>query len=92
MPDRFSATPAGPDEALVQRTHWLVDIFHDRRHALFIASDCPIAEAISRLGGAHDLTRTLSRLAEIESPAYPGLRAPDKIDLPTCPPASAQLP
>jgi cell division protein ZapE len=51
----------------LQRFVWLVDIFYDRKRALFIASDQPIAG----LEGAHDLSRTLSRLAEMQSRAYP---------------------
>ncbi|MDC8759596.1 cell division protein ZapE [Janthinobacterium fluminis] len=54
----------------LQRFIWLVDIFYDRRHAFFIASDHPIGKALSQLGGAHDLSRTLSRLAEMSSRAY----------------------
>ncbi|WP_186034737.1 AFG1/ZapE family ATPase, partial [Burkholderia gladioli] len=49
----------------LQRFVWLVDIFYDRKRALFIASDQPIATALSGLEGAHDLSRTLSRLAEM---------------------------
>lgn len=65
---------------------WLVDIFYDRRHVRFIASDYPIAKAISQLDGAHDLTRTLSRLAEIQSPGYSSMRPPAKMALPSRPP------
>ncbi|MFM0340069.1 cell division protein ZapE [Paraburkholderia fungorum] len=54
----------------LQRFIWLVDIFYDRKHALFIASDQPIEAALSGLEGAHDLSRTLSRLAEMQSRAY----------------------
>lgn len=61
---------AACEAGALQRFIWLVDIFYDRRHALFIAADHPIAEAISQLDGAHDLARTLSRLAEIQSPGY----------------------
>ena len=55
----------------LQRFVWLVDIFYDRKRALFIASDQPIASALGNLEGAHDLSRTLSRLAEMQSRAYP---------------------
>jgi cell division protein ZapE len=55
----------------LQRFVWLVDIFYDRKRALFIASDQPIATALGKLDGAHDLSRTLSRLAEMQSGAYP---------------------
>lgn len=54
----------------LQRLVWLVDIFYDRKRALFIASDAPIAAALGGLEGAHDLSRTLSRLAEMQSRAY----------------------
>jgi cell division protein ZapE len=54
----------------LQRFVWLVDIFHDRKRALFIASDQPIVTALNGLEGAHDLSRTLSRLAEMQSRAY----------------------
>lgn len=54
----------------LQRLIWLVDIFYDRKCALFIASDQPIEAALSGLEGAHDLSRTLSRLAEMRSRGY----------------------
>ncbi|MFM0629750.1 cell division protein ZapE [Paraburkholderia xenovorans] len=54
----------------LQRLIWLVDILYDRKRALFIASDEPIEAALSGLEGAHDLSRTLSRLAEMQSRAY----------------------
>jgi len=54
----------------LQRLIWLIDIFYDRKRALFIASDQPIAAALNGLVGAHDLSRTLSRLAEMQSRAY----------------------
>jgi cell division protein ZapE len=49
---------------------WLIDIFYDRKRALFIASDQPLDTALVGLEGAHDLSRTLSRLAEMQSRAY----------------------
>jgi cell division protein ZapE len=54
----------------LQRLIWLIDIFYDRKRALFIASDQPIETALIGLEGAHDLSRTLSRLAEMQSRAY----------------------
>jgi cell division protein ZapE len=54
----------------LQRLVWLIDIFYDRKRALFIASDRPLAAALNGLEGAHDLSRTLSRLAEMQSRAY----------------------
>ncbi|QQC65699.1 cell division protein ZapE [Paraburkholderia ginsengisoli] len=54
----------------LQRLVWLIDIFYDRKRALFIASDRPLAAALNGLEGAHDLSRTLSRLAEMQSCAY----------------------
>lgn len=54
----------------LQRLVWLIDIFYDRKRALFIASDQPIDAALIGLEGAHDLSRTLSRLAEMQSRTY----------------------
>jgi cell division protein ZapE len=54
----------------LQRLIWLIDIFYDRKRALFIASDQPIEAALRGLEGAHDLSRTLSRLAEMQSRTY----------------------
>lgn len=54
----------------LQRLVWLVDIFYDRKLTLFIASDQSLEQALSRLHGAHDLSRTLSRLAEMQSSEY----------------------
>jgi cell division protein ZapE len=54
----------------LQRLVWLVDIFYDRKRALFVASDQPVQAALRGLEGAHDLSRTLSRLAEMQSRAY----------------------
>ncbi|HEY2021530.1 cell division protein ZapE [Paraburkholderia sp.] len=54
----------------LQRLIWLIDIFYDHKRALFIASDQPIDSALIGLEGAHDLSRTLSRLAEMQSRAY----------------------
>jgi cell division protein ZapE len=62
--DRLTKSPT------LQRLVWLVDIFYDRKRALFIASDQPIEAALAGLEGAHDLSRTLSRLAEMQSRAY----------------------
>ncbi|NML35448.1 cell division protein ZapE [Paraburkholderia antibiotica] len=54
----------------LQRLIWLIDIFYDRKRALFIASDQPLESALVGLEGAHDLSRTLSRLAEMQSRGY----------------------
>lgn len=54
----------------LQRFIWLVDIFYDRRHRLLIAADRPLAAAIRELDGAHDLSRTLSRLAEMQARSH----------------------
>lgn len=54
----------------LQRLVWLIDIFYDRKRALFIASDHALDAALTRVEGAHDLSRTLSRLAEMQSRAY----------------------
>ena len=55
----------------LQRLVWLIDIFYDRKRALFIASDRPIAEALNGLEGVHDLSRTVSRLTDMQSRTYP---------------------
>lgn len=55
---------------VLQRFVWLVDILYDRKHALFIASDRPIRAALVGLEGAHDVSRTTSRLAEMQSHSY----------------------
>ncbi|MFX1766281.1 cell division protein ZapE [Paraburkholderia sp. A1RI-2L] len=55
---------------VLQRFVWLVDILYDRKHALFIASDQPIRAALTGLDGAHDVSRTTSRLAEMQSRGY----------------------
>lgn len=50
---------------------WIVDIFYDRKRTLFFASNQSIEAALSGLEGAHDdLSRTLSRLAEMQSRSY----------------------
>lgn len=54
----------------LQRLVWLIDIFYDRKRALFIASDQPLDTALLEVEGAHDLSRTLSRLAEMQSSGY----------------------
>lgn len=54
----------------LQRFIWLIDIFYDRRHAVFIASDQPLLAALHNLEGVHDLSRTLSRLADMQSCRY----------------------
>jgi cell division protein ZapE len=67
--DRLHAQALRQSQTL-QRLVWLIDIFYDRKRALFIASDQPIETALIGLEGAHDLSRTMSRLAEIQSRAY----------------------
>lgn len=72
---------------VLQRFVWLVDILYDRKHALFIASDQPIRAALAGLDGAHDVARTTSRLAEMQSRGYasdlvsrhPSARSPEAI-------------
>jgi cell division protein ZapE len=54
----------------LQRFIWLVDIFYDRNHRVLIAADRPLAPAIRELVGAHDLSRTLSRLAQMQARSY----------------------
>jgi cell division protein ZapE len=72
----------------LQRFAWLVDIFYDHKRALFIASDQPITTTLTGLEGAHDLSRTLSRLAEMRSRAYlnPLDGVADSSEATTCPP------
>ncbi|WP_321950625.1 cell division protein ZapE [Paraburkholderia bannensis] len=55
---------------VLQRFVWLIDILYDRKHALFIASDLPVRAALEGLDGAHDVSRTTSRLAEMQSSGY----------------------
>lgn len=55
---------------VLQRFVWLIDILYDRKHALFIASDRPVRAALEGLDSAHDVSRTTSRLAEMQSNAY----------------------
>jgi cell division protein ZapE len=55
---------------VLQRFVWLIDILYDRKHALFIASDHPVRAALEGLDGAHDVSRTTSRLAEMQSSTY----------------------
>ena len=53
--------------ATLQRLIWLVDIFYDRKLMMYIASDQALAAALAQLAGARDLSRTLSRLVEMQS-------------------------
>ncbi|CAH2791131.1 MAG: Putative ATPase, AFG1-like [uncultured Caballeronia sp.] len=71
----------------LQRFIWLVDIFYDHKRALFIASDVPVETALDGLEGAHDLSRTLSRLAEMQSRSYPDPldRLPNHTEVTICP-------
>ncbi len=55
---------------VLQRFVWLIDILYDRKHALFMASDRPVRAALEGLDGAHDVSRTTSRLAEMQSSTY----------------------
>lgn len=55
---------------VLQRFVWFVDILYDGKHALFIASDRPIRAALVGPDGAHDISRTTSRLAEMQSHSY----------------------
>ncbi|NIE62445.1 cell division protein ZapE [Burkholderia sp. Ax-1719] len=63
-------TPMLQRRDVLQRFVWLIDILYDRRHALFIASDRPVRAALEGLDTAHDVSRTTSRLAEMQSGAY----------------------
>ncbi|MDR6450485.1 cell division protein ZapE [Paraburkholderia terricola] len=77
----------------LQRFVWLVDIFYDHKRALFIASNLPLAAELNGLQGAHDLSRTLSRLAEMQSRAYlnPLDGAPLSSEVITFPPANTSF-
>lgn len=55
---------------VLQRFVWLVDILYEHRHRLVIASSKPIRAALEGLDGAHDVSRTTSRLAEMQSRDY----------------------
>ncbi|MCG1048544.1 MULTISPECIES: cell division protein ZapE [Mycetohabitans] len=67
--DNVHATAlANPDT--LQRLVWLIDILYDRKCGVCIASDIAISDALNGLEGAHDLSRTVSRLAEMQSRAY----------------------
>jgi cell division protein ZapE len=63
-------TPMLQRRDVLQRFVWLIDILYDRKHALFIASDTPVRAALEGLDSAHDVSRTTSRLAEMQSRAY----------------------
>ena len=58
------------DAGTLQRLIWLVDILYDRRRMLCIASDQPLVAALGAMQGARDVSRTVSRLAEMQSRAY----------------------
>ncbi|AJC19937.1 cell division protein ZapE [Pandoraea pulmonicola] len=54
----------------LQRFLWLVDICYDRQRTLLIASDTPLIPALDALSDWRDLSRTISRLAEMGSRDY----------------------
>lgn len=54
----------------LQRFLWLVDICYDRQCSLLIASDAPLIPALDALSDRRDLSRTISRLAEMGSRDY----------------------
>lgn len=54
----------------LQRLAWLVDICYDRCRTLVIASDAPLLAALDALSDWRDLSRTISRLAEMGSLDY----------------------
>jgi cell division protein ZapE len=55
----------------LQRFIWLVDILYDRKRRLYLSSDQKIESALVTIDGVHDLSRTVSRLAEMQSAGYP---------------------
>lgn len=54
----------------LQRFLWLVDICYDRQRTLLVASDAPLIPALDALSDWRDLSRTISRLAEMGSRDY----------------------
>ena len=54
----------------LQRFLWLIDICYDRQRTLLIASDAPLIPALDALRDWRDLSRTISRLAEMGSRDY----------------------
>ncbi|AJP58694.1 ATPase [Pandoraea vervacti] len=54
----------------LQRLLWLIDISYDRQCTLLIASDAPLIAALDALRDWRDLSRTISRLAEMGSRDY----------------------
>lgn len=54
----------------LQRFLWLIDIAYDRQRTLLIASDAPLIPALDALSDWRDLSRTISRLAEMGSRDY----------------------
>jgi cell division protein ZapE len=54
----------------LQRLLWLIDICYDRQCTLLIASDAPLIAALDALRDWRDLSRTISRLAEMGSRDY----------------------
>ena len=57
----------------LQRFVWLIDILYDHHCALFLSSDAELAVSLpdaATAGSVHDLARTVSRLAEMQSRNY----------------------
>lgn len=54
----------------LQRFLWLIDICYDRKRTLFIASDSSLDAALAALSDMRDLSRTISRLAEMRTRDY----------------------
>ncbi|VVE52466.1 ATPase [Pandoraea iniqua] len=54
----------------LQRFLWLVDICYDRQRTLIIASDAALIPALDAMRDWRDLSRTISRLAEMGSLDY----------------------
>lgn len=54
----------------LQRFLWLIDICYDRQRTLLIASNTPLIPALDALSDWRDLSRTISRLAEMGSLDY----------------------
>jgi cell division protein ZapE len=65
-------SPAMSSEA--RRFTWLVDVLYDQKVKLLVCAECAVDQLYSQGAFAHEFTRTVSRLVEMQSRDY--LRAP----------------
>lgn len=56
--------------AEARRLTWLVDVFYDWRVKLVLSAACSIQELYTNGIAANEFTRTISRLIEMQTPAY----------------------